>query len=326
MIIVTGGAGFIGSAFVWKCNQEGQEDILIVDTLKTSEKWRNLVGLSYADYIHKDVFIERLIDGDYDESDIEAIVHMGACSATTELDADYLMENNYRYTQILAEWCVENDVRFIYASSAATYGNGENGFEDSIDKITALRPINRYGYSKQFFDLQAMRSGLSKNIVGLKFFNVFGPNEYHKDDMRSVVCKAHKQILETGEIKLFKSYRSDYVDGGQKRDFVYVKDCVEIMWWLLNTPTCNGIFNIGTGQARTWNELASAVFHAMNITPNITYIPMPESIQNQYQYFTQASMTKLQDAGCPIRCRPLEEAVQDYVKIYLNSQAYLDLV
>ncbi|MFT5171554.1 MAG: ADP-L-glycero-D-manno-heptose 6-epimerase [Candidatus Marinamargulisbacteria bacterium] len=322
MIIVTGGAGFIGSAFIWKCNQEGIRDIIIVDDLNTSDKWENLIGLSYSDYIHKSVFSQMVSENKLDLK-VDAIIHMGACSATTETDADYLMENNYRYTKLLCNWALANNARFIYASSGATYGGGENGFSDSHGLLQDLAPINRYGYSKHFFDLVAQENDWLDKIVGLKFFNVFGPNEYHKGDMKSVICKAYRQILDDGEIRLFKSYNDKYPNGGQLRDFVYVKDCVDIMWWFMHNPEKNGIFNVGTGQARTWNDLAKSLFSAMKTDPNISYIDMPDSLRNQYQYYTKAEIKKLEEVGCPIKCRALEEAVDDYVKGYLAPQRHL---
>lgn len=318
MHIVTGGAGFIGSAMVWKLNQMGIDDILVVDNLSTSEKWNNLVGLRYEDYLHRDQFLKLILEGD-DPFETESIIHMGACSSTTELDADFLMENNYRYTQYVCRFCIEHGARFINASSAATYGEGECGFDDDHAGIDALRPLNMYGYSKQLFDLWAKGAGVLENIVSLKFFNVFGPNEYHKDDMKSVICKAHKQILETGKLKLFKSYRDEYPHGGQKRDFVYIKDCVDIMAWFLENPATGGIFNIGTGTARTWNDLANAVFSAMGKEPNIEYIPMPESIRDKYQYFTQARMDKLASVGCDVKMTSLEDGAADYVQNYLEK-------
>ncbi|WP_338668294.1 ADP-glyceromanno-heptose 6-epimerase [Pseudodesulfovibrio methanolicus] len=318
MYIVTGGAGFIGSAMVWKLNQMGIDDILVVDNLSTSEKWNNLVGLKYQDYLHRDQFLKFILEGE-DPFETEAVVHMGACSSTTELDADFLMENNYRYTQYVCRFCMGHDARFINASSAATYGNGEFGFDDDEDGIGRLRPLNMYGYSKQLFDLWAKEAGLLDQIVCLKFFNVFGPNEYHKDDMKSVICKAHAQILETGKLKLFKSYREEYPHGGQKRDFVYIKDCVDIMAWFLENRDKGGIFNVGTGTARTWNDLANAVFSAMNREPEIEYIPMPEVIRDKYQYFTQANMDKLKAAGCTVKMTSLEDGAMDYVQNYLDK-------
>lgn len=315
MIVVTGGAGFIGSAMIWKLNEHGVDDILVVDELGTDEKWRNLVPRKYKDYLHKDVFLEKIranaLPG------ITGIIHLGACSATTERNADYLMENNYRYTRELAEWSAGRGVRFIYASSAATYGDGENGFDDDQTKIEELRPLNMYGYSKQLFDLHALRTGLINQTVGIKFFNVFGPNEYHKGDMRSVVVKAFTQISETGTLNLFQSHRPDYTDGDQKRDFVYVKDCVNALWWLLNNSRVNGVYNLGSGGARSWNDLGNAIFAAMGREPKIEYIPMPPALQGKYQYFTEAKMDKLGGTGCPVPSHTLEEAVRDYVQNYL---------
>jgi ADP-L-glycero-D-manno-heptose 6-epimerase len=318
MIIVTGGAGFIGSAFVWKLNKEGIDDIVIVDELGTDDKWKNLVNRRFIDYIHKDDFLQ-MICADKVPLKISAIVHMGACSSTTERDADYLWSNNYLYTKTLAEWTLKRGIRFIYASSAATYGDGTQGFSDDHSKISRLRPINMYGYSKQVFDLWILRNSLEKKIAGIKFFNVFGPNEYHKADMASVIFKAFHQIRETGKVKLFKSYKKEYKNGGQLRDFVYVKDCVKAMWWLFNNPKANGIFNLGTGEARTWNDLIKAVFAAMKKKTNIEYIEMPESLRNQYQYFTEAQMTKLKKAGCPVKFSSLEDSVRDYVVNHLQK-------
>ena len=318
MIIVTGGAGFIGSAFVWKLNQEGINDIVIVDQLGTDDKWKNLVNLRFEDYIHKDDF-QQMINADKVSFKISAIVHMGACSSTTESDADYLWNNNYLYTKTLAKWSLKHQIRFIYASSAATYGDGTQGFSDDHSKISQLRPINMYGYSKQIFDLWVLRNSLEKKIAGIKFFNVFGPNEYHKGDMTSVIFKAFHQIRETGKVKLFKSYKKEYKDGGQLRDFVYIKDCIDVMWWLFKNPDVNGIFNLGTGRARTWNDLIKAVFAAMKKKTNIEYIAMPEALRNQYQYFTQAEMKKLKSAGCPVKFSSLEDSVQDYVTKHLKK-------
>jgi len=318
MIVVTGGAGFIGSAVVWKLNTQGFDDIVVVDSLGTSVKWRNLVNRRFVDYLDRDDFLELILD-DKVPFDVEAIVHMGACSSTTERDADYLMENNYRYTTQLAQWAVEKNARFIYASSAATYGDGSKGFSDDNGVTPELRPINMYGYSKQLFDLWMLRNGLEKKITGIKFFNVFGPNEYHKGDMRSVIHKSFGQIRETGKVKLFKSYRPDFRDGEQKRDFIYVKDCAEVIWWLLENRDVTGIFNLGTGHARTWNDLTGTVFAAMGIEPGIEYIEMPELVRRQYQYFTEAKMDKLLSMDCPVQFSPLEDAVSDYVINYLEK-------
>lgn len=318
MIIVTGGAGFIGSAFVWKLNCEGIHDVIVVDHLGTSDKWKNLVPLRFEDYLRKDDFFDMVCDDDV-PFEVSAIVHMGACSSTTERDADYLWENNFSYTRTLAEWSLDHDVRFIYASSAATYGDGSKGFSDDPGRIPSLQPINMYGYSKQVFDLWVLRHKLESQMAGIKFFNVFGPNEYHKGDMTSVIFKAFHQIRQTGKVRLFKSYLPAYPDGGQMRDFVYVKNCVDVLWWLLKHPKTNGIFNLGTGRARTWNDLIHAVYAAMNITTDIEYIEMPEGLRNQYQYFTEADMGKLKKAGAPVDFPALEDSVRDYVQNYLQK-------
>ncbi|RJP62797.1 MAG: ADP-glyceromanno-heptose 6-epimerase [Ignavibacteriales bacterium] len=322
MIVVTGGAGFIGSAIVWRLNQLGKDDILIVDELGEDEKWKNLVGLNFADYLDKGNFIDRIIDGDPD-LDIEAIIHMGACSSTTEKDADYLMHNNFKYTQELAKYCIGNNVRFIYASSAATYGNGEQGYDDNEKELNTLRPMNMYGYSKQLFDLWAKKNNLLNKLVGLKFFNVYGPNEFHKADMRSVVHKAYGQIKETGKVNLFKSYKKDYEDGEQMRDFIYVKDAVDMTLFFLENKDKNGIFNIGTGNARTWNDLVTILFKSLNKQVNVEYIEMPESIRDKYQYFTQANLHKLFEAGYDQPITSLEDGINDYVKNYLIQEKYL---
>ena len=323
MIIVTGGAGFIGSAFVWRLNREGIRDIIIVDQLGTDDKWKNLVGLTFTDYIHKDEFIEMAI-ADEVPFEVSSVVHMGACSSTTERDADYLWENNYLYSREVADWALRHNARFIYASSAATYGDGSSGFSDDHEIISRLKPSNMYGYSKQVFDLWVLKNKLEKKMAGIKFFNVYGPNEYHKGDMVSVIYKAFHQIQETGKVRLFKSYKKEYPDGGQMRDFIYVKDCANVMWWLLENPSVNGIYNLGTGKARTWNDLIAAVFSSMGRKTNIQYIEMPEPLRNQYQYFTQAQMDKLKKAGCHVNFSSLEDSVRDYVTNYLqNADPYL---
>ncbi|MCK6543230.1 ADP-glyceromanno-heptose 6-epimerase [bacterium] len=322
MILLTGGAGFIGSAMLRKLNDLGHDKIIVVDNLGTSDKWKNLIGKRFTDYLHKDEFL-RLLDNKAYFDDTTAVIHMGACSATTEQDADYLMRNNYHYSKRVARWALARNVRFIYASSAATYGGGELGFTDNDAQMPSLKPLNKYGYSKHIFDLWILQERLQSRVAGLKFFNVFGPNEYHKGDMRSLVNKAFYQVLESEKIRLFKSHRPDYADGAQVRDFVYIKDTVDIIAWLLEYRDVGGIFNLGTGKARSWNDLAKAVFHAMNKPVLIEYFDMPEMIRNAYQYHTEATMKKLQDASCPIRFRTLEESVKDYVQNYLSSNAYL---
>lgn len=323
MIVVTGGAGFIGSALVWRLNQRGRQDILIVDHLGSTDKWRNLVSLRYDDYLDKADFIARLESGAFADA-IEAILHLGACSATTETNADYLMENNYRYTARIARWWERHPKsRFIYASSAATYGAGEQGYADDEQSLLSLRPMNMYGYSKHLFDCTALKSGWLKGIVGLKYFNVFGPNENHKADMRSVVSKAFGRIRDEGVISLFKSYRGDYKDGEQVRDFIYVKDAVDMTLFFLDHPDKNGIYNIGTGKARSWNDVARSLFLAMGKKPRIEYIPMPETIRSKYQYYTQADIVKLRRAGYDCECWSLEDAIADYANNYLRTDSLL---
>ncbi len=317
MIIVTGGAGFIGSVLVSYLNKKGREDIVIVDNLGKTEKWKNLVGKSYEEYIHKDRFLEELLEGNFPQ--VDAIIHMGACSSTTELDADYLYENNTEYTRILMEWAIENNVRFIYASSAATYGDGALGYSDEHTDISKYRPLNMYGYSKQFMDETALKTGMIDSVCSLRFFNVYGPNEYHKDSMTSVVFNSFHQIKADGRVKLFKSANAEYADGEQKRDFIYVKDVAKIIWWLINNPQVNGIYNIGTGQARSWNDLVKAVFHALNKESKIEYIEMPSHLQGKYQYFTQAENEKLIEAGWDKGFTSLEDGVKDYVQKYLDK-------
>ncbi|MCD4829758.1 MAG: ADP-glyceromanno-heptose 6-epimerase [Candidatus Cloacimonetes bacterium] len=324
MIVVTGGAGFIGSAFASLLNSQGVDDLLIVDNLGSNDKWKNLVNLHYYDYLHKVDFLELLIAGNFDD-EIDAIVHMGACSSTTERDADYLVENNYRYSRHLAEWCIEHGVRFIYASSGATYGTGEMGFSDDFAMLSSLHPVNMYGYSKQMFDMWALRSGVFDSIAGVKFFNVFGPNEYHKGAMRSMVVKAFEQIRDTGKVKLFRSDHEDYADGEQKRDFIYVKDVARVVNWLLEHPAVNGLFNLGSGRAHTWLDLANATFLAMERRPQIEFVDMPEELKGRYQYFTEACMDRLRASGCDMAFVKLEEAVADYIRGYLlTTDPYLD--
>ena len=318
MYIITGGAGFIGSAMIWKLNNMGIDDILVVDNLGVSEKWKNLVNRRYASYIHRDAFLE-MIHEDALDADVEAIIHMGACSSTTERDADFLMQNNLEYTKALCLYAASKKARFINASSASTYGDGSLGFEDEVEDLYSLRPLNMYGYSKHLFDIWAQKFGYLDNIVSLKFFNVYGPNEQHKGDMRSVVNKAFYQIQSSGKMQLFKSSDPLYADGGQMRDFVYIKDCVEIMWWLLKHPKTNGIFNVGTGKARTWVDLVTAVFSAMNKPVNIEFIPLPEHLHGKYQNFTEANMHKLRTAGCNLTTHSLEQDVADYVQSYLQA-------
>ena len=321
MVIVTGGAGFIGSALVAGLNARGCDEVLIVDVLGEDEKWKNLRGLRFMDYVEADEFFDMLTAGRVDWP-VEAIFHLGACSSTTETDASYLVRNNYNTSKVLAGFAVDQGVRFVYASSAATYGDGTQGFVDDETRLDDLRPLNMYGYSKHLFDLWARRSGLLEHVVGLKYFNVFGPNEYHKGPMRSFVLKAYEQIRDRGRVGLFKSYRPDYGDGEQRRDFLYVKDAVAMTLFFLDRPDLVGLYNIGTGRARSWNDLVAAAFAAMDRPTAIDYIDMPEDIRDQYQYFTEADVTKLRDGGYDEPMMSLEEAVTDYVSGYLSTQRF----
>lgn len=322
MIIVTGGAGLIGSAVVWKLNQQGRDDIIIVDHLGSGDKWRNLAPLRFRDYIEKDRFLP-LLEGSFGPEPIEAIIHLGACSSTTERDASYLVENNFEYSKRLAQYALKNGARFIYASSAATYGDGCLGFNDDESMLHRLRPLNAYGYSKQLFDLWLQQNGLLDKVVGLKYFNVFGPNEHHKGEMRSVVLKAYEQIMESDGMTLFRSHHPDYTDGEQLRDFVYVKDAASMTLFFLERSAANGIFNVGTGTARSWNDLAKAIFAAMGRAPNITYIDMPEHIRPRYQYYTCADPSKFLAAGYSEVCTSLEASITDYVGNYLQCAHHL---
>src|SRR5579864_3184472 len=315
-VIVTGGAGFIGSVLVWELNRRRCSQVVIADYPAHNEKIANLAGLHYTEIIEPAELPARLSSGSMGK--IDCIFHLGACSSTTETNEKYLRENNYEYSRNLAEWALGAGVRFVYASSAATYGDGSAGMDDSDPRqLECLRPLNLYGQSKQWMDLHAWRAGWLDRIVGLKYFNVFGPNENHKGDMRSLVCKSYAEVFKTGVIRLFKSYRPEYRDGKQRRDFLYVKDAVAMTLHLAANPAANGIFNIGSGVARTWNELARALFAALGREPHIEYIDMPETIRDKYQYFTQADVRKLRATGYDRPVTSLENAVRDYVVNYL---------
>lgn len=318
--LVTGGAGLIGGAVVSALNQAGETDILIVDHLGTLEKWKNLRDLQFTDYLEKDLFRRLLYEGKFNDAGFKAIIHMGACSSTTERDASYLADNNFNVTKELAAFSVSHQVRFLYASSAATYGAGEHGYVDDEEHMDELRPLNMYGYSKLMFDLWAKRTGILRSITGMKFTNVFGPNEKHKGGMRSMVLRAFEQITERGWVELFRSDRPEYPDGGQMRDFVYVKD-VAAMILALMEHNAKGIFNVGSGRAETWNALAGAVFKALGREPDIRYIDMPENLKGKYQYYTRADMTKFQALKTGVSARPLEEAVADYVQNHLLPES-----
>lgn len=317
-LIVTGGAGFIGSAVVWKLNELGYDDILIVDRMDETDKWKNLAPLKFADYSDADDFVDNL--GDF--SGAQTIFHLGACSSTTETDAGYMLRNNYQYTKGLAEFAVANDIRFIYASSAATYGDGSAGMADGTDSLHKLRPLNVYGYSKHLFDQYAARNGMFDRIVGLKYFNVFGPNENHKGDMRSLVIKAFDQIKQTGKLQLFKSANPAYADGEFGRDFIYVKDAVDMTIFFMDKEI-GGLFNVGSGRMNTWNALADAIFNALDRPKNVEFVDMPEHLRDRYQYHTQADLSRIRDAGYTADTTPLHAAVEDYVRNYLIPGTHL---
>ena len=323
MFIVTGGAGLIGSAVLWKLNQAGIDDVLVVDHLGNSDKWKNLTPLRFSDYLEKGDFREKLNAGAFDGAKIEGFLHLGACSSTTERDASYLVDNNFKYTCEVAEFCVKNRIRLVYASSCATYGDGSQGYDDDDATIERLRPMNMYGYSKQLFDLWAKRRGYLARIAGCKFSNVYGPNERHKGEMRSVVLRSFEQITANGTMKLFKSYRPEYADGEQLRDFLYVKDAVDMVLFLFGNLRANGIFNIGSGKPESWNKLVRAAFAALGKPENIEYIEMPDHLRDRYQYYTCALTDKLRKFGYSKPVTSLEESVRDYMCRYLVPGKYL---
>lgn len=320
-IVITGAAGFIGSVLTAKLNHLGYNNLILVDErLKESpEKQKNLKELKYAEYFDSDQFLRAVQNKSLPEN-ISAVFHQGACSATTEMDEAYLKQNNTDYTRILAEWCVEQNIYFSYASSAATYGDGEHGYDDSDSLAGSLKPLNPYGWSKLKFDQWCIEKKFNSKITGFRYFNVYGPNEYHKGSMRSVMHKGFEQIRDTGKIKLFKSYRAEYPDGGQKRDFIYIKDVIDALIWFWEHPEHKGIYNLGTGSAQTWNDLAESIFAALGKPVRIEYIEMPDNLKNQYQYFTEADMKKFKATGCPSEFRDLMAGGQDYIQNYLLKE------
>lgn len=321
--LVTGGAGFIGSALIWHLNQLGHDAILVSDYLGRGDKFRNLVPLRFADYLEADQLLSAIEQEASWLEPIETIFHLGANSATTEQDNRLLIETNYRYTKTLAHWAMARDKRFVYASSAATYGDGSAGMQDDLASLHSLQPLNMYGYSKHLFDLYAQRMGWLDRMVGLKYFNVYGPNENHKGDMMSLVQKAVGQIQQTGQLKLFKSHHPDYADGEQKRDFLYVKDAVAMTAHLAFNAKAHGLYNLGSGVANTWRALAEAIFAAMACPEAITFIPMPESLREKYQYHTCADITRLRDAGYGKAITSLPDAIMDYVRNYVLPGKHL---
>ncbi|MEM4270749.1 MAG: ADP-glyceromanno-heptose 6-epimerase [Candidatus Pacearchaeota archaeon] len=317
--LITGGAGLIGSNLVMELNQSGETEIYIVDHLGTSEKWKNLRNLDFADYFEKDVFYKTLKETPDSLPKFTHIVHLGACSSTTEKDADYLMSNNFKFSKKLYDWCYNNNCRLIYASSAAVYGDGYLKYDDS--KTNEYKPLNMYGYTKKLFDQYVINCIENKKIlkqcVGLRFFNVYGPNEYHKSSMASVIFQSFNQIMKDKKVKLFKSYKEGVGHGEQKRDFVYIKDVVNVVTFMVKNKKINGIFNIGTSIARSYNDLAKNVFKSLNISPNIEYVDMPEELRKKYQYFSRADIKKLRKVGYKKKFFSLEKGIHDYVTNYL---------
>lgn len=320
-ILVTGGAGFIGSNIAGHFADKGDYKIAVSDHFGTNDKWRNVSKHPIYEIVAPSETFYWLEDH---KNELEAVIHMGAVSSTTETDVDFILEHNFSLSKALWDWCTEHSVRLIYASSAATFGNGGAGFEDGLDLpyLNNLRPLNAYGWSKQLFDqfvAMTVNAGgaTPPQWVGLKFFNAYGPNEYHKGDQKSVACQIFPHAKHGRPVHLFKSYHPDYKDGGQLRDFVYVKDCVDVIEWLVTNPQVTGLYNLGTGKARSFADLATAVFSALGKPPAIAFIDMPETLKGKYQYFTQANMHKLRAAGYTKEFSSLEDGVKDYVQTYL---------
>lgn len=319
MIIITGAAGFIGSCLLRKFNDEGRRNLIIADDFSREDKNRNLQGKSYIAAVHRDqlpAWIERA------HRDIEAVFHIGARTDTTEQDEALFDRLNLNYSKTIWNLCAKHGIPLIYASSAATYGLGEHGYKDDHGIVRKLHPLNPYGRSKNDFDIWALQQPSAPPFwAGLKFFNVYGPNEYHKSRMASVVFHTARQIKATGGMKLFRSHRPDFADGMQSRDFIYVKDVLDICYWLYQSRPASGLYNVGTGKARPFLDLATNTFRAMGLEPHISFIDTPEDIRETYQYFTEADMSKLIAAGYPGRFHSLEEGIADYVQAYLRSES-----
>ena len=331
MIIVTGGLGFIGSAFLWKLNEMGINDILLVDKMRSEDKWLNVRKRDYADWCDKDDLFLWLEDKN-NAKKVTEVLHMGAISATTEQDGDILMKNNYEYSKKLWDFCTKNKINYVYASSAATYGGGEQGYSDEMtsDEFKKLLPLNKYGYSKKIFDDWSLKQeDTPSQWAGVKFFNVYGPQEYHKNRMASMVFHTFNQYKESGKVKLFKSHKEYYLDGGQLRDFIYIKDVVDVLYHLLYNKNASGVYNLGTGKARTFYDLASSTIkcaadgNSIKLENIIEFIPMPEDLRGKYQYFTEASMSKLKQAGYNNKFHTLEEGIADYVSYLSKEDKYL---
>jgi len=316
MIAVTGSAGFIGSIVLQALFERGETDVLIVDTLGSGQKFMNLRAKPIRAIVTPEAFAKGLVTGEHQPT---AIIHLGARADTLEPDVDFLLRVNTNYTRVIARLAMSKGIRFIYSSAASVYGDGALGFSDSNELTPKLQPLNGYSFSKWLFDSEAINHGWDTKLVGLRFFNVFGPNEYHKGRMASVVWYAYRQYLDHHRIELFQSHKKGYGDGEQKRDFVYVFDVVKVILWFLDHPDANGIFNLGTGDARTFNEMAAAIFAAIGVPQKIQYIPTPDNIRNTYQYYTVADLTRLRATGCDVKFTPLEEAIADYIQNYLSK-------
>ena len=316
MIVITGAAGFIGSAVACALNKLSRADIILSDAFGKKEKWQNICSVRYKHFIHRDNLMDFLHKNPLAEK-ITAIIHMGACSDTTEPDMDFLLRNNFDYSVSLCQWALQNNVRFIYASSAAVYGDGTRGFSDDDNLTPLLRPLNKYGFSKWMFDMWILENGLKDKVAGLRFFNVFGPNEYHKGSMASVLFHIYHQAIKEKKIRLFESCRSDIAHGDQKRDFVYIDNAVDIILFALDNPGAGGIFNSGTGYAHSFLEVALLLFEGLEMKQKIEYFPMPENLRARYQYYTKADMTKLFTAGYDKKDDNFKENVMKYVKNYL---------
>ncbi|MBF0325263.1 ADP-glyceromanno-heptose 6-epimerase [Magnetospirillum moscoviense] len=323
MIVVTGGAGFIGSNILAALEARDAGKLVVCDRLRANDKWKNVAKRELADIVHPEQLFDFL---EANRKHVQVIFHMGAISATTETDADKIAANNFSLSLALWKWCALSNVRFIYASSAATYGDGTQGFDDdwSIEHLATLAPMNAYGWSKHLFDRRVARkiaTGSRKppQFVGLKFFNVYGPNEYHKGGQQSVVSQIYPHAKADAAYQLFRSHNPNYKDGGQMRDFIWIDDCVDVMMWMLDNPNVSGIFNVGTGKARTFKDLASAVYHALDKEPNIKFQDTPVAIRDKYQYFTQANMDRLRAAGYHKPFTSLEDGVTKYVRDYLDQ-------
>jgi ADP-L-glycero-D-manno-heptose 6-epimerase len=320
MILVTGAAGFIGSVVVQALNDDGADDLLLADHLGTSPKWRNLLGKRFREYVDHAELLERIERGDFARTKVDAVVHIGARTDTTEPDADLLLRLNYRYSQRLCRFALEKGARFIYASSAAVYGDGALGFDDDDALTPKLRPLNAYGFSKWLFDCWVLREKLASKVVGLRFFNVYGPNEHHKGRMASVVWHAYPLAKQEGLVRLFASDRQDVADGDQKRDFVYVKDTAAIVRHFLRKKTGGGIFNVGSGRARAFRELGAALLRACGRSADgIQYVAMPDDLRGRYQYFTEADLSRLRASGFKAKTTSLEDGVTEYVRDYLDT-------